>query len=184
VIVVVLGMHKSGTTLVARTLHEAGINMGVSKTGGYPQCKYEDRRALSIKSAILYDGRPRHSLVLPTSDHDCREDIRIYATCRSKESENWGVKVPGITLCYDQWADALPTHKVIGVRRSLEGVQEHYAKTPRKPDPDLVQAVWSRYNLTLDNIGCPVVRFENLIEYGPGAISDALGLEKLPDVRE
>lgn len=54
-IYVVLGMHKSGTTLVARTLHESGIHMGVfDESLDYQQGnKYEHREFQEINRRIL-----------------------------------------------------------------------------------------------------------------------------------
>ncbi len=54
-IYVVLGMHKSGTTLVARTLHESGIIMGEEFPAGASYCsnKYEAKWPQSFSDEIL-----------------------------------------------------------------------------------------------------------------------------------
>jgi len=59
-IYVVLGMHKSGTTLISETLHESGINMGefsdIQRGIGYDEGhKYERRETQQINQQIL-DG--------------------------------------------------------------------------------------------------------------------------------
>ena len=59
-IYVVLGMHKSGTTLISETLHESGINMGefsdIQQGIGYDEGhKYERRETQQINRQIL-DG--------------------------------------------------------------------------------------------------------------------------------
>lgn len=56
-IYVVLGMHKSGTTLVAQILHKSGINMGeLDESLGYDEDnKYERHQAQELNRALL-DG--------------------------------------------------------------------------------------------------------------------------------
>ena len=184
-IVVVLGFHKSGTTLIARTLHEAGIHMGCDCAGSYPKCKYEDPRVLKIKNDILYGGKVTPSYELPKMfpSDECFQ-IMDYIKLRQKEHGNsWGFKVPDITLCYGMWRRYLPEHKVIGVRRTLEGVQAFYARRHKGPDPRLIERAWIYYNYMLASEHIPIVRFEDIIENGIEPVETIIGI-RLPDVRE
>ncbi len=181
-IVVVLGFHKSGTTLIARTLHKAGINMGANCTGSYPKCKYEDPRVQKIKNDILYDGKKTPSYELPTSYHDQTTQIQEYIRARELEFGSWGFKVPDITLCYSMWRDLLPEHLVIGIRRSLEGVLGHYARRRKPVDPAVVKRAWEYYNYMLGADRIPIVHFEDIIENGIEPIETIIGW-RLPDVR-
>ena len=183
-IVVVLGFHKSGTTLIARTLHEAGINMGTDCAGSYPKCKYEDPRVLKIKNDILYGGEITPSYELPTSHHrDQTTQIQEYIQARELEAGSWGFKVPDITLCYGMWRHLLPEHVVIGIRRSLEGLIDHYSWRTQPPDPAVIKRAWMYYNYMLRSEHIPTVRFEDIIENGIEPIETIVGM-RLPDVRE
>ena len=183
-IVVVLGFHKSGTTLVAKTLAAAGFDMGAECEGAYPKCKYEDPRAKQIALDILFDGRRRKSLDLPTSYHEKREEIREYIDAREYEAagRDWGFKVPDLTLCYSLWRQLLPKHLVIGIRRSLEGVLAHYSRRRNPPDPAMIKRAWFYYNYYLCGDRIPTVHFEDIIENGIEPIETIIG-RRLPDVR-
>lgn len=182
-IVIVLGMHKSGTTLVAQTLSESGIDMGVSCHDEYPRCKYEDPQAQVICRDILYAGNRRHSLDAPSSYNDRASEIRDYV--KRQSGGNWGIKVPDMTLCYDQWRDILPFHRVIGVRRNLDGVMSHYMRRRNnRPERGLVAYTWHMYNTMLRAYRVPIISFEDLLARGPVVIEEATGLSGLPDFRD
>jgi len=184
-IYVVLGFHKSGTTLVARTLHESGINMGVTETGEYPACKYEDPRVLKIKNDILYDGKITPSYELPTS-YNCKiEDILKYIEIRKSENnDDWGFKCPDITLCYSMWERCVPFWvTAIGIRRDLKGVLSHYARAKKPPDSKRIEAAYHIYNEILLSYHIPIISYEDLLDCGPVIIERTIGLKNLPDVR-
>ncbi len=183
-IVVVLGFHKSGTTLIAKTLAAAGFDMGADCEGKYPKCKYEDPRVQQIARDILFAGRSRKSLDLPTSYHEKPKTIREYVAIREQEANggDWGFKVPDITLCYPMWRRLLPPHVVIGIRRSLEGLVEHYSKRSKPPDSAVIKRAWEYYNYMLGADRVRTVRFEDIIENGIEPIETIIG-RRLPDVR-
>jgi hypothetical protein len=77
--VVVLGMHKSGTTLIAETLHRSGIAMiGAETSGGYDDGnKMERAETRALNMQLLSDDETRSlRLVRPlgsgtaTPDHE------------------------------------------------------------------------------------------------------------------
>jgi len=72
VIYVVLGMHKSGTTLVARTLHESGIDMGDFDAAlGYGDGNtFERHEAVAANRALL------RGCLIPPADHLLRRPFR------------------------------------------------------------------------------------------------------------
>lgn len=71
-IYVVLGMHKSGTTLVARMLHESGISMGEfdARLGYGDGNRYERRDAQQVNRALL------HGYQLPPLEYLVRRGFR------------------------------------------------------------------------------------------------------------
>lgn len=184
-IYIVLGFHKSGTTLVARTLHEAGINMGVTETGEYPKCKYEDKRVQKIKNDILYDGQITPSYAMPTSYNDCSADIEKYIQSRRDEGNiKWGFKCPDVTLCYKQFELLIPFwSRAVGVRRNLADVLAHYNRHSEPPEPHLIEAAYHVYNTMLRGYKIPIINYEDIMDCGPIVIENATGLKNLPDVR-
>ena len=183
-IVVVLGFHKSGTTLIAKTLASAGFDMGANCEGKYPKCKYEDPRVNRIACDILFGGRRRNSLDLPTTYCEQRAPIQEYIAIREQEAAggDWGFKVPDITLCYQMWRPLLPQHLVIGIRRRLEGLLDHYSRRTTPPDPAVIRRAWMYYNYMLCADRIPTVRFKDILENGIEPIETIIG-RRLPDVR-
>lgn len=122
-IYVVLGMHKSGTTLLSQILHYSGINMGefdadVSYDKGN---KYERQSTLDLDLDIL--GTEDYE-VLDLSPHEInglsetqRDQMKTIITGCNAAHEAWGFKDPRACLTYDLWAEELPEHKLIIVFR-------------------------------------------------------------------
>ncbi len=123
-IYIVLGMHKSGTTLVSQLLHHAGINMGDDLEQGvsYDQGNQYERAStwhlnkdiLAAHGQISINIRRPAALTLTPAQRQCRDEI--IATCNHRYAD-WGFKDPRTCLVYPLWADALPAHKLIIVYR-------------------------------------------------------------------
>jgi hypothetical protein len=155
-IVVLLGMHKSGTTLVAETLHDSGIHMAeVPDELSYDESnKYERHEAQRINRRLL---RP---VLVPTRqgfalrdagldragyernvdslawvrrrplatlvDRASTEPVMEMVRDLDDEHEHWGFKDPRTCLTYGWWQRALPTHRVVAVYRPFDEVMLRY----------------------------------------------------------
>jgi len=189
-IVIILGMHKSGTTLLAKTLHESGINMGVVDSGDYPKCKYEDPEVSRITKQLLYGSDKRHSLDLPhplfeiEASDEIITQMKDYVIKRIKKDKiNWGFKFPDVTLCYDIWRDVLPYHTAIGVKRERAGLIKHYQGQKKfNHSLDKINQVCDHYEAMMYSYGVPVVSFEDILKNGFGQVENILGI-KLKDCR-
>ena len=122
-IYVILGMHKSGTTLVSQILHNSGINMGDFDEGiSYDKGnKYERQSTLRLDMSILgtedfevLELSPDKNLTLADDD---RERMRKIIRDCQEEFQDWGFKDPRSALIYKLWAEELPEHKIIAVFR-------------------------------------------------------------------
>ena len=122
-IFVVLGMHKSGTTLVSQILHHSGVNMGdFQENISYDEGnKYERESTLEVDMEIL--GAGDYRVLDLRSSRRLRLDEGIYhkmreiiAGCGSRY-EDWGFKDPRALLLYDLWAEELPDHRVVAIFR-------------------------------------------------------------------
>jgi hypothetical protein len=146
-IYVILGMHKSGTTLVSQILHQSGIDMGeaFAQDRSYDEGNYYERGVTGmlngeilwpyaiptlgyvIKAKILrqrvLNQPPSISIIrkLPESLSPAQR-VRmgqIIEDC-SKRHEDWGFKDPKSCLTYHLWRQELPEHKVIAIFRHYQ----------------------------------------------------------------
>jgi hypothetical protein len=129
---VVLGMHKSGTTLVSELLHHAGIAMvdDVDPQGGYDDGNKWERKATRDLNQEILGSAGAFSLDNQGDRRRFGEPERrrmrdIIAACSARHAD-WGFKDPRSCLTYDLWATELPTHRVIAVYRRPEEAWAHY----------------------------------------------------------
>ena len=133
-IYVVLGMHKSGTTLIAQILHHSGINMGEHLDGAvsYDQGnKYEREAAFGLNLSILgksdvfvLDVEASRGQVMSLAQ---REIMRaIIRDCDHRHGGAWGFKDPRTCLTWPLWRQELPEHRIIAVFREPAEVWPHF----------------------------------------------------------
>jgi hypothetical protein len=123
----VVGMHRSGTSAVAKALHRCGINMGEKLLGankGNVFGHYEDVEFLNFQSTLLdrMNGRLRPDdsnsnifFELPFDIEFTSEDFeRAQRLIESRRPlERWGWKDPRSSLFLDFWIQNIPNLKVI-----------------------------------------------------------------------
>jgi hypothetical protein len=127
-IYVILGMHKSGTTLVSQILHQSGINMvdeAISADASYDQGNFYERLSarqvneaiLKPKSLSLFDIEPLQRMEMSAEQRSQMQ--KVIQDCVQQYSD-WGFKDPRTCLLYPLWASELPEHKIIAIYRSPE----------------------------------------------------------------
>lgn len=180
-----MGMSKSGTTMIAKSLHESDIDMNPDCSGNYARCKYEDDYACDIIMAQMMVSE-KLSLYLPEKIIDLKDSIKTYIQMRSMQSKNWGFKFPYLTLVYDIWKKYLPKHFAIGIKRSQEGLLYHYSKGGNRElseeNIDTIIKVQDHYNSLIDSYNIPVIQYEEYLRNGPILLENILGI-KIKDVR-
>ena len=178
-IYLVMGMHKSGTTLIARTLHESGIVMGQDFPLGidYGKAKYEAKWVQQINDRILGANRQvlssRVTSSLLPKDGPSKE---IYNLMRDgimqqqEKHDSWGFKDPRAVLTYPYWKKVLPPHKLIITYRNPIEVWKRYFRKDRFWQLKHPFTAWCDYNKQLlkymDNTpkdSFLVVNFESLL---------------------
>ena len=133
-IYVVLGMHKSGTTLISQILHKSGIVMGVfDEAVDYDSGnQYERKEALEINMEMLKKNYKDFSLdvtdPIEKADYIVKEKIIKLIKHFDKRHKKWGFKDPRTCLTYDVWKQSLPEHKLIIVYRSPVEIWFHYTQ--------------------------------------------------------
>lgn len=186
-IVMIMGMSKSGTTLTARTLDTAGVNFRPErKRGDYPKCPYENLEGCQICMEQI-GIKEKKSLYIPGKIIDLPEKIKQYIYSRSQLDQNWGFKFPYLTFVYPIWKKYLPEHITIALKRSPQGLLRHYEKRAKKKASKerrkYIFKVQSYYNNLIDSYNIPVIQFENFINKGPSVLEKIVNM-KLPDVRD
>lgn len=138
-IYVILGMHKSGTTLISQILHCSGINMGedldafVSYDRGN---KYEREATLALNMDILGLTTMTRSTItyrdlskLQLTDNQRNRMRGIIQEC-NKTHDDWGFKDPRTSLVYPFWASELPEHKIIVIYRAPSEIWPRFRHRP------------------------------------------------------
>ncbi len=130
--VIVLGMHKSGTTLVAEMIHRGGTPMYAGEIDPrYDEgIKYERLLCQELNRHVL--GRRPDDLeslknwpLQPLSEHDLGRLSDEVGT------QSWGFKDPRTIFTYPEWRRVFPDCINISVYRSHREVVRHFCK--RKP---------------------------------------------------
>lgn len=195
-IYIVLGMHKSGTTLMAEILHKSGINMvdevnyDSNLTYGHLKGKMERQSMVTLNHQFL-NSKNVSSLDINIAPDELelagalfeKEIKDVIEHCQAT-NQTWGFKDPRTCLTYPIWQRYLPEHKIIFIYRRPEKVIEHYSKyfTFPKKYLKLYRALvtYNAYNLRLLNIikgtkiPCIIISYEQLID-------DKRALDKLSD---
>lgn len=117
----ILGGHRSGTSLVSGLLWEAGLHMGTLLPAGpdNPRGFFESVDVLAVHEAMLAAQErdwtcPPHRLDLNTVD---LEPLRKVAADLAAAGRPWGVKDPRLLFLLPAWVEVLPALRIIGVLR-------------------------------------------------------------------
>ncbi len=132
---IVLGMHKSGTTLVSQLLHFSGIEMvSSSDERTYDQGNHYERAFTNeINKELLSCGRAQSlDVVRPLKpgarSHDLVRKVSAEVDRLNAAGQDWGFKDPRTCLTYDFWREAIPHHKLIFVIRDVGEIYGRYLK--------------------------------------------------------
>jgi len=142
-ILVLLGMHKSGTTLLSRMLHESGVNMceAPDRISSYDAGnKYERLEFLIYNTAMLdinistfssdiVDTAEDLSMSIHSATLGALLEMRIEEL--NNKYENWGFKDPRTCMTYRAWKKHLPSHRVLVAFRNPYEVAAHLARSVR-----------------------------------------------------
>ena len=157
-IYIVLGMHKSGTTLVSQILHHSGIDMGedFDESAGYKNNKYEWREPFIVNLDLLganeegYFSLDYYRAFTGSTPPSIRKRMGEVADRGTAKGGDWGFKEPLTCLTYKAWAENLPPHRLIGVYRSPSQVLKHYNANWKHPHLGFRSLrAWSNYNQSM-----------------------------------
>ncbi len=167
-VVAILGMHRSGTSALAGTLQECGLNLGDVNTAAPSNAKgnRESWLLMALHEDVLkraggsWDSPPPGPIVW-TDLHIAVQ--RLYVE-QFLGVPVWGFKDPRLLLLLEGWLEALPGLETVGVfRNPLETIESLRRRSPQKFTGDSALQLWVTYNRRLlewhDHSGCPLVEF-------------------------
>jgi hypothetical protein len=167
---VVTGMHRSGTSLVASVMERAGVALGPDLLGagiGNPRGHFEDREILDLHEALLA-AAGRHCFdvegeLTPPAGSELEARARAVVAARAGQPL-WGWKDPRTCLFLDLWERLLPALAYLFVYRhpvdvALSLWRRHTDLDPQRDpwiadvdlarDPWLAIRAWQDYNRRL-----------------------------------
>ncbi len=139
-ICVILGMHKSGTTMISQILEHSGISMGAdSQKLDYDSGQqYERLSTQELNMRMLGCNQKTFSLDVfrPVKLNTIKESLinevgELVSRLSSSKMGNWGFKDPRTCLSWGVWESQIPDCKLIGVWRDPREVLKHYV--PNRP---------------------------------------------------
>jgi len=152
--VIILGMHRSGTSMLAGSLREAGLFLGSINTKAPHNLKgnMEHPTIMHMQEDLLvhnngtWDDPPAD--IIWSQLHLSVRDLFISTF---KDEQIWGFKDPRTIFTLDGWMDALPDAELIGIFRHPYSVAMSLQKR-NNFTLDQGFELWRRYNKKLVNI--------------------------------
>jgi hypothetical protein len=153
--VIILGMHRSGTSCLAGSLEEAGLYLGRVNVQAPHNAKgnRENRDIMDLNDAVLATvdaswDRPPTEPIIWTGDQIATRDTLINSypfDCK------WGFKEPRTTFTLNGWLDALPDAEIVATfRHPLSVAQSLNIRNGFSFDQGL--KLWAAYNQRLLDI--------------------------------
>jgi hypothetical protein len=126
---VILGMHRSGTSLITRWLYNCGLQVGEHLLGpglGNDEGHFEDTDFYNLHLEILKDNNLHDSgIITGPVDHifeSRREQLKKLIASRNASFEQWGWKDPRTCLFPDLYRNLLPDAFYLVVIRDYQSV--------------------------------------------------------------
>ncbi len=154
-VLVITGMHRSGTSLTASLLQSAGLDVGqrlLMENDSNPKGHYEDLDFVNFHEDVL-DAQGLHTAgwvldrSIPISEILLPQATNLLERNNSKSL--WGWKDPQTVLFLDFWQHLIPTAKFIFVYRQPWEVMDSLFRRGNPTfvkNPNLALEVWQHYN--------------------------------------
>ncbi|MEG4898575.1 sulfotransferase, partial [Microcoleus sp. F10-A1] len=187
-ILVIISMHRSGSSLTASVLQSAGLHIGRKLIQGdennikgyYENLDFNDFHRRVLASQGVDENGWTLQEEIEVEDRFREEAKEIVA--QASVSSVWGWKEPRTTLFLEFWADLLPSANFLLIYRSpWEVVESLYRQNHSlfKDQPELAVKLWKHYNQKIINFynhsssRCLLVNTKTLIQ-NPAASIEAI----------
>lgn len=154
--VIVIGMHRSGTSMIAGILYHLGVFMGENLMVGdmpqQPHGYYEDREIISLNERLLTACKgswdyPPPSISLP-DDHELIEEMERLIESRERVGKGkfWGWKDPRTVLTLPLYLPRLTGDvKIICMKRNRDQVIESLHKREKNRTREWAEEIHDIY---------------------------------------
>lgn len=155
-IIIVLGMHRSGTSMIAGILSKIGINMGkrmLGRTPSNPLGHFEDEDFFNLNKKILeftggnWRNPPNEEDILAQKDKFKKEILNLISI-KNKE-KYWGWKDPRINLTMQLYLPYLKNPYFIVCHRQAKVVAESLLQRDRIEIQEGIK-LWEIYEKRID----------------------------------
>lgn len=189
----VVGMHRSGTSFLTGSLQQAGLELGKHSTWN-PHNLKGNRENLDIvgfhdrvlaERGFAWDNPP--DAPIRWSDAEFAEARALIDDYR--EVPRWGFKDPRAILVIEGWQQLLPSLGYVGIFRHPQAVAQSLDARGGMPR-ERAFAIWAAYNQRLLDLhrqaAFPVLCFdedEAVLHRKLNEVLDELALQRLPEER-
>lgn len=165
--VVILGMHRSGTSLLVGLLEEHGFYLGKvsqQKSPLKPTGTKENLVIRNINNQLFKEnGSSWKSPSIPKSISNNLYN-QIVAISKNFQAEKlWAIKDPRMIFSYSIWKDFLPKHKCVATFRNPLNVAISLKRKNNMPITESLR-LWDKYNSELiklrKNLFFPFINFD------------------------
>ncbi len=159
----IIGMHRSGTSLVANWLQACGLDMGEKLVGpnfSNPNGHFEDTLFVEYHEALLSWNKQSMYVKKEAQLHVpklYKMQAEKFVQRRSARSQQWGLKQPRATVFLDMWHSILPFgHYLAPIRHYSEVVHSLYQracgkiKSLEKTEPTKAKALLAQFQQAKD----------------------------------
>lgn len=182
--VIIIGMHRSGTSMLAEVLHQAGIHMGVHRDHNF-----EAMHFLSINQRAMWAaGADWDRPAIPDETHfdtwSAKDLYKIHFQIKNRfeyiftrlADRPWGWKDPRNTFTLSHWLKVFPKAKVVHLIRHGWDVALSLCRRNQIPgevhsamldDPFVGFRLWDAYiTQAMNYSNCHIlhIRFEDLLQ--------------------
>ncbi len=192
-ILVIAGMHRSGTSLISQYLGECGLDIGdklhstdTSNQNSAFDGHHEDKEFMKFHREILYKKHlyfPTTELRLPIKINNKYRQKALQLVDSRKHKDLWGWKDPETTLFLNFWHDILENPRYLFLFRHplavVDSLIRRQTDTKIVSDPIKGLRVWNVYNRQILNFyyqhqdSCLIVEIDRLIQ-NPHQLLDGL----------
>lgn len=181
-ILIVVGMHRSGTSLTTSLLQSAGLHIGEKLLPAYPSNIkghfenldfFEFHRAVLKSQGLHEDGWTFEQKIEVNSDFVGKARNIINKNCRYPY---WGWKDPRTTLFLEFWAELLPEAQFLFIYRApwevFDSLRRRNTDAILSGEPNLAVKFWIHYNKKILNFyekispqRCLLANIDAIIKY-------------------
>lgn len=174
--VLILGMHRSGTSALTGMLADHGLTLvdgaavgPVDRDASNPRGNLEDRRIRDVNEALLIanGGTWHHPAAIVRIPWLLRFRAAQIKRQLTRMSSPWGLKDPRTLLCWELWRD-VDAERVGTFRHPANVVESLSKRHPGRFPPETWEQCWYLYNRALVELyrerSFPIVNFDWSVE--------------------